>query len=323
MSADGTAEVAPIHRRLERLVGAAAPVTRRVSLVAPAGARRAASPWCSKLHALAGAPCIDCHELRRSPWRSLGFGAGPAGPTPPAGAAHTCPLSLQSKSTELPQRFYIYQEGSRSLSLSLIQTRLLHQGAHPAAPLGPEPSPPRGDPSGPTPSPGHYSRSQPNYLSASIYIRRVLALSPPTPPSGHTNMLTHKVVRATSPAVSVSRAQALQLSPAPVSPCPSPAQLSPSSLSPLSWFDVGADSLTYAVRLSLEVLDAPKRVRLRQLQHPLQTLAQSIELLATSKSGTAIISPGPPRLGPDPKWDRRNALKVICRLVFEAAHQAH
>ena len=46
-------------------------------------------------------------------------------------------------------------------------------------------------------------------------------------------------------------------------------------------------------------------------------------VLATSKSGTAIISPGPPRLGPDPKWDRRNALKVICRLVFEAAHQAH
>ena len=46
-------------------------------------------------------------------------------------------------------------------------------------------------------------------------------------------------------------------------------------------------------------------------------------VLSISKSGTAIISPGPPRLGPDPKWDRRNALKVICRLVFEAAHQAH
>ena len=42
----------------------------------------------------------------------------------------------------------------------------------------------------------------------------------------------------------------------------------------------------------------------------------------TSIGASAIISPGPPRLGPDPKWDRRNALKVICRLVFEAAHQA-
>ena len=31
---------------------------------------------------------------------------------------------------------------------------------------------------------------------------------------------------------------------------------------------------------------------------------------------------GPPRLGPDPKWDRRNALNLICRLVLEAAHQA-
>ena len=40
-------------------------------------------------------------------------------------------------------------------------------------------------------------------------------------------------------------------------------------------------------------------------------------------NGTAIIPPGPPRLGPDPKWDRRNALKVICRLVLEEAHQAH
>ena len=46
-------------------------------------------------------------------------------------------------------------------------------------------------------------------------------------------------------------------------------------------------------------------------------------MLATSKNGTAIIPPGPPRLGPDPKWDRRNALKVICRLVLEEAHQAH
>ena len=41
--------------------------------------------------------------------------------------------------------------------------------------------------------------------------------------------------------------------------------------------------------------------------------ATTLELLATSKSGTAIISPGPPRLGPDPKWDRRNALKVSFR----------
>ena len=47
------------------------------------------------------------------------------------------------------------------------------------------------------------------------------------------------------------------------------------------------------------------------------------QVLATSKSGTAIIPPGPPLLGPDPKWDRRNALKVICRLVVEAAHKAH
>ena len=56
---------------------------------------------------------------------------------------------------------------------------------------------------------------------------------------------------------------------------------------------------------------------------PAPTVAPRPALLATSESGTAIISPGPPRLGPDPKWDRRNALKVICRLVFEAAHQAH
>ena len=45
-------------------------------------------------------------------------------------------------------------------------------------------------------------------------------------------------------------------------------------------------------------------------------------LLATINIGTAIISPGRPRLGPDPKWDRRNALKVICRLGAEAAHLA-
>ena len=49
----------------------------------------------------------------------------------------------------------------------------------------------------------------------------------------------------------------------------------------------------------------------------------SCAVLATSNNGTAIIPPGPPRLGPDPKWDRRNALKVICRLVLEETHQAH
>ena len=52
---------------------------------------------------------------------------------------------------------------------------------------------------------------------------------------------------------------------------------------------------------------------------PVRVMIKSV----SSGVDTAIISPGPPRLGPDPKWDRRNALKVICRLVFEAAHQAH
>ena len=32
------------------------------------------------------------------------------------------------------------------------------------------------------------------------------------------------------------------------------------------------------------------------------------------------MTPGPPRLGHDSKWDRRDALKVICRLVREEAH---
>ena len=32
---------------------------------------------------------------------------------------------------------------------------------------------------------------------------------------------------------------------------------------------------------------------------------------------------GPPRLGPDPKWDRRSAFNVICRLVLEVAQIAH
>ena len=38
-------------------------------------------------------------------------------------------------------------------------------------------------------------------------------------------------------------------------------------------------------------------------------------VLATSDNGTAIIPPGSPRLGPDPKWDRRNALKVCWQLT--------
>ena len=46
-------------------------------------------------------------------------------------------------------------------------------------------------------------------------------------------------------------------------------------------------------------------------------------MLAISESGTAIILPGPPRLGSDPKWDRRSAFELICRLVVEVAHRRH
>ena len=36
-------------------------------------------------------------------------------------------------------------------------------------------------------------------------------------------------------------------------------------------------------------------------------------MLAFSDNGTAIIFPGPSRVGSDPKWDRRSAFNVICR----------
>ena len=48
---------------------------------------------------------------------------------------------------------------------------------------------------------------------------------------------------------------------------------------PLSWFDVGTDSLTDPVCLSLEVLNTQERVRLRQRQHPLQPLAEDVKPL--------------------------------------------
>ena len=41
---------------------------------------------------------------------------------------------------------------------------------------------------------------------------------------------------------------------------------------------------------------------------------------AISENGTAINPPGPLRLRPDPKWDQRNPLKLICRLVLEEVH---
>ena len=62
------------------------------------------------------------------------------------------------------------------------------------------------------------------------------------------------------------------------------------------------------LRAGWGLLERPGRAAVLQV---LQRIL--IELLATSKNETAIIFPGPSRVGSDPKWDRRSAFNVICR----------